>query len=188
MRPPEPIPGAQSVVQPEEKGTFDRESFTAVKHPTLATKAVLCCTYVHLGRPSLRALARTLALRFETLSVSRAVCCVHPGESPARPSWRRWHASLSFHRTSPHSCSNVPGVSFTVTLPLAPAIFMLMSRVQWLQCSLVHVAKASGMQGRSCSLASTRTQPGTRNGHVSMEVADFLPKQMPLMQLVMHTP
>ena len=150
--------------------------------------AVLCCTYVHLGRPSLRALARTLALRFETLSLSRAVCCVHPGESPARPSWRSWHASLSFHRTSPYSCSNVPGLAFTVTLPLAPAIFMLKSRLQWLQRSLLHVAKSSGKQGRSCSLASTRTQPGMRNGHVFMEVAGFLPKQMPLMQLVMHTP
>ena len=78
--------------------------------------------------------------------------------------------------------------TFTVTLPLAPAIVVLMSRVQWLQCSLVHVAKASGKQGRSCSLASTRTRPGMRNGHVSMEVAGFLPKQMPLMRLVMHTP
>ena len=73
MRHLEPISGTGSVVQPKEKGTSDRKSFIAVKHPTPVMEAALPCTHIHPDRPSLRALACTLALRFEALSLSRSV-------------------------------------------------------------------------------------------------------------------
>jgi hypothetical protein len=46
----------------------------AEKYPKLEMEAVLYCAKIHLDKPSLRALACTLALRFDTFSLSKAVC------------------------------------------------------------------------------------------------------------------
>ena len=58
---------------PYEGGTSDGKSFMAVKHPVLEMKAALRSARTHLDRPSLRALARTLAPRFALRSLSRSV-------------------------------------------------------------------------------------------------------------------
>jgi hypothetical protein len=52
------------------------ECIMSESYPTLEMEAVLCCPHLFSGRPSLRTLAHTLALRFMTLSLSRAVCMI----------------------------------------------------------------------------------------------------------------
>lgn len=90
------------------------------------------CIISHLDKPSLGVLACTFALRLVMLSVSRSVCintssielCQIQLENIA-------YVALTWLHSSVH-CSNVPSLLFMLTLPLAPAIFMLTFRVQWL--------------------------------------------------------
>ena len=86
------------------------------------------------------------------------------------------------------SCSNVPSLSHILTLPLAPAIFMLTFRAQWLQCASLYVAESTAKQGRSCSLASKLVLHVMHNGNVFIDFAVGIPRQMLFMQLVMHAP
>ena len=83
------------------------------------------------------------------------------------------------------SCSNVPSLSHILTLPLAPAIFMLTFRAQ---CASLYVAESTAKQGRSCSLASKLVLHVMHNGNVFIDFAVDIPRQMLFMQLVMHAP
>jgi hypothetical protein len=92
-----------------------------------------------------------------------------------------------FNDTLPFSCSNIPSLSFMLTLPPAFAISKLTFDVQWLQCGLLCVANTTAKQGRPCSLANKCVQHAMGHGDIFIIDAIDVPKQMLFMRSLSGT-